>query len=150
MGRLLSPGSLLGDLVLCLRFPTSCEREPPCLGQMALGRWGGQGGGSLPPELPPLSGACGPSPPAGHPDGVRDAGRVLGPRPRGPAHGAVRGGALQRAGAPGQALGEEQLRGEDPRRWLPQHYQIALPASSRGWRCAAALWPKSRRSRKLP
>lgn len=89
-------------------------------------------------------------PPAGHPDGVRNSDRVLGPRPGGPAHGPVRGGALQRTGAPGQALREELLRGEDSRRWLAEHYQIALlgQAGLRGKRLP--LSPKNRGSRRLP
>ncbi|TNN30789.1 hypothetical protein EYF80_059060 [Liparis tanakae] len=54
------------------------------------------------------------SPAAGHPDGVRLHRRVLGPRPRGPADGAVRRRALQRHGVPGQAVGALRLGGEDP------------------------------------
>lgn len=64
---------------------------------------------------------------AGHPDGVWNSYWVLGPRPRGPAHGAVRCGALQRAQAPRQALGKKLFRGEDPRRWLCDHHQVARP-----------------------
>lgn len=48
----------------CLRLPASCEREPPASvrWRRGAGRQRGTGRGPPLPELPPLSGACGPSP----------------------------------------------------------------------------------------
>lgn len=102
------------------------------------------------PRRPAAQGVCAFSPTAGHPDGVRDSDRVLGPRPRGPAHGPVRGGALQRTGAPGQALREELLRGEDPGRWLAEHYQIALLGQAGPRLKRLPLSPKNGGSGRLP
>ena len=145
------PRKPAGDLVLCLRFPASCEQEPPSAAvrwRRGAGLQGAQGRGSpTPRSFPPLlRGLWTLSPCRASRRCARrwpNAGTMT-PRPgsRRSAWPSASASWSTWTGSPGGAA---------RRRRSPKTAPSTLPnSSSRGRPSAAALWPKSRVSRKLP
>lgn len=132
----------------CLRLPASCEREPPASvrWRRGAGRQRGTGRGPLSPSCHPSQGPVDPLPCRASRRCARrwpSAGTTT-PRP-GSRRSAWRSASASWSTWTGSRGGAAQ------RRRSPKTAPSALPSSSsRGRPSAAAPWPKSRRSSKLP